>query len=620
MRTDEEADSRASRAPAAEPTVGGETARTSPFPYGRVASLVLLATPVLLLVLAAWQKRQITDDGFINFRVVDQVFAGNGPVFNAGQRVEAYTSPAWLLVLIVGRALFGWTASMGQIAVVAGIGCAVGAVVFAELGARQLVEATAAGREDTRSSDRRVLLPIGALVVVAFPPMWHWATSGLDTALFLCWLGGSFWVLTTAVRRHREPAALDSIRGRWRWSLAAMLIGSGWLVRPDAAIFSIAFLAVLAVLVDGTRTRLKLVAVGLAPSIGYELFRMGYFANLISNSSLAKQPTQSEWAQGWAYLTGMTTEYSLWPVLAALAILFGLQLRPLIGPHASDGGRRRSVIAVAMAPVVPALVHALWVIRVGGDYLHARFFVPAVFAVALPIAVMPLWIRARNHGRLDVANIGAAALSALLVLWCGAQMARHGWLRPDELDQQPSYLYAATTTNATELADYPADHTLGEELRQLGARRENVLVDTFGIGRRTVATDPTWGTVALVPASGVAGESAGVDVWVYDAYGLTDPIGSRLPLRTDRAGHQRTMPASFVEGRFAPPGDLRAQAANFRRATTCGDLAGLLAATDEPMTIGRFTSNVINAPRYTFLTVPKSGPEIEEQFCGTAPP
>ena len=42
------------------------------------------------------------DDGFIYFRTVDQILAGNGPVFNTGERVESFTSPLWLLILTIG--------------------------------------------------------------------------------------------------------------------------------------------------------------------------------------------------------------------------------------------------------------------------------------------------------------------------------------------------------------------------------------------------------------------------------------------------------------------------------------------------------------------------------------
>ena len=59
----------------------------------RLLQLALIGFPVVVLGVQAWAHRWIADDGFINFHIVDQIAAGNGPVFNAGQRVEAFTSP-----------------------------------------------------------------------------------------------------------------------------------------------------------------------------------------------------------------------------------------------------------------------------------------------------------------------------------------------------------------------------------------------------------------------------------------------------------------------------------------------------------------------------------------------
>jgi len=46
------------------------------------ASLLLVALPILILAVIAWQRRWVAEDGFINFRVVNNIFAGHGPVFN----------------------------------------------------------------------------------------------------------------------------------------------------------------------------------------------------------------------------------------------------------------------------------------------------------------------------------------------------------------------------------------------------------------------------------------------------------------------------------------------------------------------------------------------------------
>ena len=86
----------------------------------RLIKVGLLAVPLVVLALGAWNYRWMHDDGFINLRVISQIKAGNGPVFNAGERVEAFTSPLWLATLLVADVLtpirLEWIAVLGGIA------------------------------------------------------------------------------------------------------------------------------------------------------------------------------------------------------------------------------------------------------------------------------------------------------------------------------------------------------------------------------------------------------------------------------------------------------------------------------------------------------------------------
>ena len=56
---------------------------------------------LLVVVLAVctgiwgWMRRWMSDDGLIVLRTVRNLLAGHGPVFNAGERVEANTSTLW---------------------------------------------------------------------------------------------------------------------------------------------------------------------------------------------------------------------------------------------------------------------------------------------------------------------------------------------------------------------------------------------------------------------------------------------------------------------------------------------------------------------------------------------
>ena len=60
-----------------------------------------------VLVLAfvhMWMFATLAEDAFITFRYSLNLAQGNGPVFNAGERVEANTSTIWTYLIYLG----GW--------------------------------------------------------------------------------------------------------------------------------------------------------------------------------------------------------------------------------------------------------------------------------------------------------------------------------------------------------------------------------------------------------------------------------------------------------------------------------------------------------------------------------
>ena len=186
----------------------------------------VFALPIALFAVAGWTQRWIVDDGFIYLRVVQQIVSGNGPVFNEGERVEAFTSPLWLAALsvadLVAPIRLEWLA--------VGLGIALSAVGLSLMmaGAAALVRRTGPGA---------LLVPFGALVLPALIPVWIFQTSGLENGLVLCWLGACLFVLARWARSTR----------RMPWQVA-VVIGLGWLVRPELVLFSAVFvLAVLAV-------------------------------------------------------------------------------------------------------------------------------------------------------------------------------------------------------------------------------------------------------------------------------------------------------------------------------------------------------------------------------------
>ena len=56
--------------------------------HARLSALVAAAVAGVFAFWGGWARRWMSDDGLIVLRTVRNLLAGNGPVFNAGERVE----------------------------------------------------------------------------------------------------------------------------------------------------------------------------------------------------------------------------------------------------------------------------------------------------------------------------------------------------------------------------------------------------------------------------------------------------------------------------------------------------------------------------------------------------
>jgi arabinofuranosyltransferase len=180
---------------------------------------------VALYLATAWARRWTTDDAFINFRVVKQIEAGRGPVFNAGERVEVATSTLWLGLLtvvdVVTPLRLEWPAvvlqlALGTFGLVAGMA---GALRLARLRSPGAAGGTAVG---TPRELGRTIVPLGAAAYIAVAFGWDFATGGLENSLGLAWLGGSFWAVAAL-------CCPRSVRPRWRpWCGRSSGAVPGW--------------------------------------------------------------------------------------------------------------------------------------------------------------------------------------------------------------------------------------------------------------------------------------------------------------------------------------------------------------------------------------------------------
>jgi arabinofuranosyltransferase len=280
----------------------------------------------------------------------------------------------------------------------------------------------------------------------------------------------------------------------------------------------------------------------------------------------------------------------------------------------------------------------VYVIRLGGDYMHARMLLPSIFGVLLPVAVTPLPRGA--WALVPVALVGGWAGVCAIALRAPASETKS----PQAvrfLDQRRKRKPPPGHSHFVTLDDYEAQPFsqpwVGRRLKAMAATGRGALVSDYRpetvtieghpvpvsapVARPGVRPLPPWQdkAVAFTGSIGRVGYAAGDRVRIVDALGLADPIGGRLRLigpRHGLAGHEKNLPVEWFLARTAPPspGDTPAVAAA-RRALRCGGLRDVLEATDAPLTLRRFVSNLAVAVSQRSLRIAPDPVAAERELC-----
>lgn len=590
----------------------------------------LVFAPVALLLACSVRRRWMDDDGFINLRIVRNILEGYGPVFNAGERVEVYTSALWIGVL----AFFGKLvpAPLEKIAVDVGIACTVLGLVFATLASLRAAR-TWQGSPGARL-DRPVFgegswsLPLGAAVIAVLPPFWDYASSGLETGLAILWLGGSYLLLFQS---------LDGGKARTSW-LTAVVLGLGPLIRPEFALYSLAFFLPLAwteharAAAAGTRRLVALAASAVAIPLAYQVFRMGYFGALTPNTAIAKEAFKLNAQQGLCYWRNFFGLYALAVPLPCLLVFWIARIRQKSG----DLARRLALFT----PPVLGLLHAGYVVAMGGDYMHGRMFLPPLFAMLLPVATVTL--RAPRRGSLR--SVVPVLIALPLLVWlpiCGTQLRvavenvcgigdERGWYsrlanvpNPVLLEQYKNHVFHRQAVGMRVAVSAACPGVLeakdGDACRKLVASDNEhvVLVPRQSVVPMAPGVAPDLFAAVPAKAIGITGYFLPSRVGVIDQLGLGDPFASRVQLKgRGRPGHEKELPYAWIVARLGAPHEGEdAAVAAARHAMSCDVLGELDQATHAPLDASLFFRNMARASRLTKLRIPKDPFDAEERFC-----
>lgn len=622
------------------------------FPYHAVVRISLgvsVAVVAALFAWGAWQRRWIADDGLIVLRTVRNLLAGNGPVFNEGERVETNTSTAWTYLTYAG----GWVGGpmrLEYVALALALGLSVLGIAFVMLGTGRLFAPSLRGR-------RAIMLPAGALAYVALPPARDFATSGLETGLTLAYLGLLWWMMVCWSQPVRGRPD-----GRVFTGALAFVAGFSVLVRPELALMGGLALIMMLVAARTWRRRVLIVVAGGALPVASEIFRMGYYGLLVPGTALAKDAAGDKWSQGVTYLSNFDAPYAVWVPLVLFVPLGALVLaarrrpsflRPVLAPDYGRAARAvQSPPAVVAFELVSGLLQALYWIRQGGDFMHGRVLLAPLFCLLAPVAVIPVLIPdGKDYSR----ETGYWVAGAAGALWLGIV----GWslwaanspgMGDDAtrvtysgiVDERRFYAQATGHAHPLTAADYLGYPRMAAILAALDNTPEGALLLPSGNYTQwdlvPMTQPPPGGTpgrgqvkpqhTVFFTNLGMVGMNVGLDVRVIDQIGLANPLAQHTErLKHGRIGHDKNLFPDWViaDGPWVKiypgiPGYLDANwVAQAVAALKCPETDAVLASVRAPMTLHRFLSNVLHAYEFTKYRIDRV-PLYELARCGLPVP
>lgn len=389
------------------------------------------------------------DDAYIALRYAENLLAGEGLVFNPGERVEGFSSPLHIL-LVAAPALLG--APLVAVAKVLGIVAAAGASLLAVGLARRL------GAGDW-------LAGAAGLAVALHPGMLYFASSGMETTLYAA------WVTAAALRLSTE---LDA-EARSRWPVSLWLLGLASVTRPEGAVLLAAACVVRLWRARSSRRLLLREALGWvpawAPLVAWVAFRRAYYGEWLPNVYYAK-PGGLGWeglTAGLAYLHTAIMGGGTYLVLGLA--LVALQVR-----------RPRAAVAGVL---LLAAGQAAFVVYSGGDWMiEARYGLPAL-PVVLALAAAGAAGLGRRYG---VGPLLRLAALGLLVAFGVGSVRLAGELRRDRVHDHAHrsdgnealgrWLAESTPPEATVVTD---------EIGAIAYYSDRHVIDTLGLVDHEIA-------------------------------------------------------------------------------------------------------------------------------------
>ncbi len=497
-----------------------------------------------LYTILFYESAWLSDDSFITFRVVDNFLNGFGLRWNPLERVQVYTHPLWLFLLVPIQAL------IGEISISAYLLSYVCGILFLFTFVFSFY----------RNGVIPGMIPASLLLLFCSRIFVDYNTSGLENPLsfLLVFLFFDRFYSVCSVTEGR----ISKREGLWLGLLTASLL----LTRLDLALLLIAPLSILFFRMERT---MRMVfsfyfVLGLLPWLGFLFFSLIYYGSIFPNTFYAKtnviSPLSERINAGWNYI-----RISLqWDPIACFVFLFHFFLivsERIFGKFNKVewvfSKEERGILWLGMGAIVPVF---LYLLLIGGDFMSGRFF-----GTCLIVSIYSQMIFLLKRFGNDSKRIRKGFYSFCVVVACyflahPASPFRYFFQRQEVrvekgvVDERASYqdnvslkswlkgVFPESHPWAVYAIKLRFEHPRNETKESLKERFQKIQIENESDKRSIVARN-----VEITTNVGLAGYYGGPEIHWIDLLGITDPFLARLPGRGFPGHYIRLLPEGYKE-------------------------------------------------------------------------
>jgi hypothetical protein len=319
---------------------------------GLYLSFLVIILVFFLGLFDSISKSWTCDDAFISFRYAENLVEGKGLVYNVGERVEGYTNFLWTMLIA-----FGMKFNLDPIKFTNALGIISFALTI-------LAFIYISWRLFGAQSPFRVFIPLTALCLLLHRDFKVFATGGLETSFFTFLITIGFGGLIFSKTKHH-------------FLLTGFIFVLAMMTRPDGIIFYVLSIIFLALTASPTPKRILYFLIPLmVVYIPYYTFRFFYYHYPFPNTYYARSAYLSWWDQGLKYWILYFKSYYVFLLLPALGVISIIKTKVSFKRLMHFPLHFSPIQNSVFLSILFSLVYFLYVVRIGGDFMFARFFVP----------------------------------------------------------------------------------------------------------------------------------------------------------------------------------------------------------------------------------------------------